>query len=999
MANATNRDVNLNIRATDSTGPGVKSATTALQRFAAAQKATQARRDLYANTEKSARDLAAQANAAADATATLGKRLADAKRPSAQLKADFAETRAEAKRLKDEFLAVATAGGRLNGRVSPQAGSFAAFERTAEALRDQRIATDGADDAINRLARDLPKAEAAQRRMAAGTDAAAASTRKQAAGGGVSGDIVDAYASKGGRGPLGLRPYELQNLGYQVNDLFTQIAGGTPVMQAFAQQGGQIAQIFPAAMGAILRAIPVIGLVTLAFAPFVTALDEVNDKAESLEQFDLLLTRSGEGASYSAKGLADLATKLDAYDGSLKDARDSLTQFVDASVDPAYLERFGKAALDTSKVLKVDVKDAAELVTKAFTGNADAILSLDDQLNFLTASERKHIERLKESKKDAEARTYAFDIFSRKYGETAEKMRGPWDTILKNFGSSWKAFSNTVNFIDFSKAKGEINDLIRLVEKLSFLLPGVDKTSRDSLTRQHAAIDAEIKENEGRVARGMGDIPRNGMPGSSDAYSNIARLEDRRNEVNRAIAEIDKRNTPVVTPTDTTLRPPTNANTTKDTQSDAEKAAERLAKAQKEFNEDLDAANLKRRSELELLGETAKQQEIINAVEAARAKAADGKLVFTDAQAQSIRDSVGALYDATAQQEAFNKVSEVALELATKRGEVETREAFISRSLVDEKLTKEMALYDIRADQLGQLYDLEQKARDREASEKSVNDLLAKQGELQTQLTFAQEQGDQSAATVLSSELEAVNAQLLQAIDNSIAFWRSIGGPEAAAAILALEGARERVVETGKAVVVTGKDINTMIAQGGANAFDQFAQKVADGENVIKAFGSSFLQMAADFLKQIAAMIIQQAILNAIGGGTGGGNGGVGGGIASAVVGLFRHSGGLVGSGGGLRRINPAAMIGAVPYHTGGIAGQKPDEVSAMLRIGEEVLTEDDPRHRNNLGKGGSGSSMKVVNVFDPNDLLTKMVGNDDGAQIFLNFVRANGSAFKAAIG
>jgi hypothetical protein len=50
----------------------------------------------------------------------------------------------------------------------------------------------------------------------------------------------------------------------------------------------------------------------------------------------------------------------------------------------------------------------------------------------------------------------------------------------------------------------------------------------------------------------------------------------------------------------------------------------------------------------------------------------------------------------------------------------------------------------------------------------------------------------------------------------------------------------------------------------------------------------------------------------------------------------------------------------AVRYHSGGIAGIRPDEVPTILQRGEEVLTASDPRHRNN----GGGGSM-VVEVID----------------------------------
>lgn len=51
---------------------------------------------------------------------------------------------------------------------------------------------------------------------------------------------------------------------------------------------------------------------------------------------------------------------------------------------------------------------------------------------------------------------------------------------------------------------------------------------------------------------------------------------------------------------------------------------------------------------------------------------------------------------------------------------------------------------------------------------------------------------------------------------------------------------------------------------------------------------------------------------------------------------------------------------GVRQYHTGGIAGLRPNEVGAILKHGEEVLPENSPRHRNNYKGMGGGT---VVNV------------------------------------
>ncbi|MCW2242268.1 phage tail length tape measure family protein [Azospirillum canadense] len=72
-----------------------------------------------------------------------------------------------------------------------------------------------------------------------------------------------------------------------------------------------------------------------------------------------------------------------------------------------------------------------------------------------------------------------------------------------------------------------------------------------------------------------------------------------------------------------------------------------------------------------------------------------------------------------------------------------------------------------------------------------------------------------------------------------------------------------------------------------------------------------------------------------------------------AVMQLYaptRHTGGLVDMSGAGRWVNSAVFDGARRYHTGGVAGLAPDEVPAILRRDEEVITESDPRHRFNSG-------------------------------------------------
>jgi hypothetical protein len=72
-----------------------------------------------------------------------------------------------------------------------------------------------------------------------------------------------------------------------------------------------------------------------------------------------------------------------------------------------------------------------------------------------------------------------------------------------------------------------------------------------------------------------------------------------------------------------------------------------------------------------------------------------------------------------------------------------------------------------------------------------------------------------------------------------------------------------------------------------------------------------------------------------------------------------KHVGGIIGQAGGSVYADPAIFSAATRYHSGGIAGLKPNEVPTVLMAGEEVLTQDDPRHRNNYTPAG-GNTVEV---------------------------------------
>lgn len=428
-------------------------------------------------------------------------------------------------------------------------------------------------------------------------------------------------------------------------------------------------------------------------------------------------------------------------------------------------------------------------------------------------------------------------------------------------------------------------------------------------------------------------------------------------------------------------------------------------KKQADFNKGIEDAAKQREFEVAQMQRVEREQKIMEALQKAEADAIKGKVTLTDAQRESIRQSVGAQYDAEAAERGRLATLKANTDLLRARNIEQTRAEFIAEGLAQAKVDAESEYGKELAHTLGLIFDVTAAEKDREKQrstlDTNITTLEAQQQLIMQQIETAQTLGNSSAVEELRLQLQGLNADLMIAYDAMIAFWKAqdpATNPNAAAAVANLERAKSALRATGTQAVVTGKQINDMIAQGGAQAFDRFAEAIANGANAWDSFKDAFLQFAADFLRQIAQMIIQAAILQALTGSPTGGGGGAGGGIAGFINGLFRHDGGMVGSGGGYKSVWAGHFANATRYHSGGIVGLRPNEVPAILEKGEEVLDANDPRHRNNGGGGEPVLNAKIVNVLDGPDVLANALADERGQRVLMNFFRNNARAIQGAI-
>ena len=294
----------------------------------------------------------------------------------------------------------------------------------------------------------------------------------------------------------------------------------------------------------------------------------------------------------------------------------------------------------------------------------------------------------------------------------------------------------------------------------------------------------------------------------------------------------------------------------------------------------------------------------------------------------------------------------------------------------------------------------------RDAEEK-VNDLLERRQMIMDRIDYLNKQGDTATANGLKPVLKGVNDELQKAIDQAIKFAETLGDKNL---ILKLQGIRDSVAEV-RQQVTTADDVNRDLAQGFTDVFaagtEGIANMISEGaklKDVFSGMRDAFLQFASDFLQQIAQMIMQQIVFNALksmGWGSAISSGVNAAANAGAAV---AHTGGVIGSVSRSRSVAAGVFAGAARFHSGGLPGLKPDEVPAILQRGEEVITRDDPRHvLNGGGSGGQAAQqqapIQVINTLDVDQMAQAVLSSPSGARRVVNLIRANKTEVKTILG
>lgn len=739
-------------------------------------------------------------------------------------------------------------------------------------------------------------------------------------------------------------------------------ASGTAVMQARLAALAASARAAGTALLTVGRALAPLAVVTAAtFAIgslFVGAASDVDEMNQSLFDTNRLL----EQFQVESKAAAD-------------EAREFNRAAVDAS-SAEVLAIFNASFVETAQAVveaRSEVDDMSDSLRRLDVSNEEAknqvaALSREYAAGRLTTFEyRRELNELFESIDDAPLQNYIAQLI-RTTQAASEGERATAELAVTADRLGAKTFPNLEDAIKrvglrFNEATGEVE-----------------------------ALNSALSENEVR-AQQRADLLR-----ELEEEAPTIRRENERNAQDRRIAQL--RELSAGTEDQARAERAINdilADRARQDRRGRRTDAQRLAEEQRRFREELEQTIRDRQFEVSLIGQTARQQEVLQALYEAENEARAVRLELTQQQRDAITESVGATFDAIQAERVRADIEEQTFRLRELRGEAisvqERLEREARRQNID-LLTEEGRLW---AEITGQILERED-AGDR------LNDQLSNLRDLEQQRIDAQETLNElinnfAGAEAIEAQRQKVEQLTTQLIDASVAaegLAIQLGDKDAAEEARDARGADDQIIQPAlitldQIVEVLDRDLPNAVF----GALDAIAQAIAGTSSwgdAIEGVANAFRQFAADFLRQIAQMIIQALILRAIQSTLGFlGFGGV------PVPGQVAHEGGIAGEPARLRAVPASVFRNAHRYHSGGGPGLRSNEVPAILERGEEVLTETDPRHRNN-GGGAGKTDVTVVNTIDPGDFVSQGLSTRAGQTAIVNFMQANKRSIKKAL-
>lgn len=316
----------------------------------------------------------------------------------------------------------------------------------------------------------------------------------------------------------------LRGVPAQITDIVVSLQGGQRPLTVLLQQGGQLKDMF----GGVLPAIKALGSTLLTMVNPATVIGTVigtlgvalYQGADESDRLNRALIQTGGAAGMSAGELSSLAEQAGNVSGRYSEARGAVEAL--ASSGKMTATEITEAMRGIDAAATVTGKSVTE-VAESFVGIAEkpseAVLKLNDGVNFLTASTYRQIVALEKQGKTQEAALVAMKAYNDEMLERAPEMEkhlgyieagwrnvkdaifDAWDT-LKSFGREDASFEvkDYTQRLENAKLGGDAKQIAEFEQKLADAkkrydeLSGSARKTGEEIRKQNEELQKAVKE-------------------------------------------------------------------------------------------------------------------------------------------------------------------------------------------------------------------------------------------------------------------------------------------------------------------------------------------------------------------------------------------------------------------------------------------------------------------------------------------------------------------------
>lgn len=326
------------------------------------------------------------------------------------------------------------------------------------------------------------------------------------------------------------------------------------------QQGGQLKDMF-GGIGPAARAVGgyIAGLVNpytiAAAAAGVLALAFYQGSVES-SRLTNALVKNGNAAGTTAGQLSVFAQQVGAGNATVAQAASALTQLAGAGNQLTILyPKIAAAAISWSKVTDQSVEEVVDSFNDLAKNPVDAVKKLDDQLNFLTASQYANIQSLQEQGRTMDAARIATEAYANALASRSTEMEQnlgvveqAWNGLKSAAKSAWDAM------LDVGRTESPEQQLQKVYKQIENAQKGIGRGGRaafglgisqpslDALYKRAADLQAKIAADGAKNLEQATNnaIQAAGKKGIDTINTTFAAAQTQTEKLQKQLVELDK---------------------------------------------------------------------------------------------------------------------------------------------------------------------------------------------------------------------------------------------------------------------------------------------------------------------------------------------------------------------------------------------------------------------------------------------------------------------------